>query len=386
MTSDSFLPRIQSVFYSVFDVQQGPKIVAQVPEGLIAVPESLATPTSPVDYHREPARSISSSSGPFIFHFDDVSKYVIPPSFPVELKGKYDRNYFRYNLCFVFDRSADLSCYEPIVRKVSRVLSSCEKESGFLHNPETSAAIPAILEQLYEDLNSYSETSIAIDRFNSIELKIFPFYPNPPQVQDWMVPLALINISKRVEDNWDLTMVKVAKFIDGTNHVSRIAYLANCDITLTRQAISHLLIQWLADEAHVRDECGPYVTKVGHSMPDWPKLLRLYSRMKPGKTVLEWMNEHNVHQLGIDVRRFTSFGVIKGFLRRVHRYPNTSQLGVSGMRPYPSDFLTLLDGEHHTDELAVRFEAGWPLLEQWLVHAGGGAGDGDFGKVCIIYR
>ncbi|KAG6868718.1 hypothetical protein C0993_011656 [Termitomyces sp. T159_Od127] len=621
MTSDSFLPRIQSVFYSVFDVHQGPKIVAQVPEGLIAVPESLLTPTSPVDYHREGTRSVSSPSGPFLFHFDDVSKYVIPPSqlcgrlvtcstknhrvigFPVELKGKYDRNYFRYNLCFVFDRSADLSCYEPIVRK---------KESGFLHNPETSAAIPTILEQLYEDLNSYSETSIAIDRFNSVELKIFPFYPNPPQVEDWMVPLALINIPKRVEDNWDLTMVKVAKFIDGTNHVSRIAYLADCDITLTRQAISHLLfyqvimtidifqfsnmytlsssIQWLADEAHVRDECGPYVTKVGHSMPDWPKLLRLYSRMKPGKTVLEWMNEHNVHQLGIDVRRFTSFGVIKGFLRRVHRYPvllspdpsqvasvatafprprgnslsgrpsvrypqytpsppnadptspayltsqppaffrgrspsdipgqngspevdqkgqnlsamhpppappvvsisattrarrasaaekvleqlrnrtdlqkpmasvvgsprtawahyhesittptfptgSISQDGhgarrpgsrrqslitpigpppspvvpkvglptsnptglrsrlpwnqhapqpvISGMRPYPPSFLTLLDGEHHTDELAVRFEAGWPLIEQWLVHAGGGAGDGDFGKVCILYQ
>ena len=26
----------------------------------------------------------------------------------------------------VFERSADLSCYEPIVRKVSRVLKSCE--------------------------------------------------------------------------------------------------------------------------------------------------------------------------------------------------------------------------------------------------------------------
>lgn len=147
MTSDSFLPRIQSIFYSVFDVHQGPKIVAQVPEGLIAVPESLLTPTSPVDHHREPTRSTSSPSGPFLFHFDDVSKYVIPPSqlcgrlvtcstknhrvigFPVELKGKYDRNYFRYNLCFVFDRSADLSCYEPIVRKVSRVLSSCEVSS-----------------------------------------------------------------------------------------------------------------------------------------------------------------------------------------------------------------------------------------------------------------
>ncbi len=67
----------------------------------------------------------------------------------------------------------------------------------------------AIIEQLYEDLNSYSETSIPIDQFNSMELKIFPFYPNPPVVKDWMVPIALINLVKRVEDNWDLTMAKV---------------------------------------------------------------------------------------------------------------------------------------------------------------------------------
>ena len=85
----------------------------------------------------------------------------------------------------------------------------CQKESAFLSNPETSGAIHAILEQLYEDLNSYSETSIAIDRFNSIELKIYPFYPNPPPVHDWMVPLTLINITQRTEDNWDLTMIKV---------------------------------------------------------------------------------------------------------------------------------------------------------------------------------
>jgi hypothetical protein len=65
------------------------------------------------------------------------------------------------------------------------------------------------LEQLYEDLNSYSETSIAIDEFNSIELKILPFYPNPPEVKDWMVPVALIDLTKRVEKNWDLTVAKV---------------------------------------------------------------------------------------------------------------------------------------------------------------------------------
>lgn len=46
-------------------------------------------------------------------------------------------------------------------------------------------------------------------------------------------------------------------------------------------------------------------------MTDWPKLLHLYSRLRPGKTVMEWMEEYNVNELGVDVRRFTSFGVIK---------------------------------------------------------------------------
>ncbi|KAJ7219389.1 nitrogen permease regulator 2-domain-containing protein [Mycena pura] len=661
----SFLPRIQSVFYAVFDIKQGPKIVYQVPEGLIAVPNTAttasvpqpSTPPTPLTEHctpthpgitsRNSSSSLNSPTDPrsasrsfyspqkrtgsstrILFNFDDISKYVIPQSqlcgrlvtcstkrhriigFPVELSGgKYQRNYLRYNLCFVFERGADLSCYEPVVRKVSRVLTACEEESEFLSSPNTSPAIHAILEQLYEDLNSYSETSIPIDRFNSIELKIFPFYPNPPPVKDWMVPIALIDLTKRIEDNWDLTMVKVCRFIDGVNHVSRIAHLANCDLALTRLAISHLLyyqvimtndifqysnmytlrksIQSLAGEADVKEECGPYVTKPGTSIPDWPQLLHLYSRLKPGKTVLDWMETYEVHSLGIDVRRFTSFGVIKGFLRRVHRWPvllppsdtspsdpsDPSSLGhvhtrvnsLSGSMhyssppvappndlspsqsllrgrtphttpavpsvspdltlpiptsprptsatapttavtparlrrasaaekvleqlrnrdiqktsasprtswihyanelelgngitattvmtqdtpvraggsesrrqslsafptnpppspilakativatltsprpqvsqspsapavltcndietscniPYPKELPPLLDGEHHTDELAVRFEAGWPLLEQWLLTIGGGESPGDFGRVVIIYR
>ncbi len=84
-----------------------------------------------------------------------------------------------------------------------------KEESSFLSAPETSFKIHAILEQLYEDLNSYSETSIQIDNFNSIELKIFPFYPNPPPVHDWMVPVALIRFENIMEQNWDLTMAKV---------------------------------------------------------------------------------------------------------------------------------------------------------------------------------
>ena len=35
----------------------------------------------------------------------------------------------------------------------------------------------------------------------------------------------------------------------------------------------------------------------------------------------QWIPEHSKSLGGIDVRRFISFGVIKGFLYRVHRYP-----------------------------------------------------------------
>lgn len=53
---------------------------------------------------------------------------------------------------------------------------------------------------------------------------------------------------------------------------------------------------------------------------------------------------------------------------------------------YPLELLSLLDGQHHTDELSVRFATGWPVLENWLVSIGRGKGDGDFGIVRMIYR
>ena len=170
---DSFLPRIQSVFYAIFDVEKGPMIRYQVPEGLVGVPPGplnngpIPTPPTPSTPSSEPdlklshraeqptvdrrtSRTFSSQqkrplgSDRILFNFDEISKYIIPPSalcgrlvtctarksriigFPVKLRGDYKRIYFRYNLCFVFDRAANLSCYEPIVRKISRVLSACE--------------------------------------------------------------------------------------------------------------------------------------------------------------------------------------------------------------------------------------------------------------------
>jgi hypothetical protein len=55
--------------------------------------------------------------------------------------------------------------------------------------------------------------------------------------------------------------------------------------------------------------------------------------------------------------------------------------------PYPKKLLEFLNGETHTDAIGCELEAGWPLIERWLMEIGGGDGDNGFGpRVAIIYR
>ena len=77
---------------------------------------------------------------------------------------------------------------------------------------------------------------------------------------------------------------------------------------------------------------------------------------------------------------------------RLSRSPSSHNVILPGMQPggagvvVPAELKDLLDGTRHTDELGVRFEVGWPSLEKYLVAIGGGKGEGDFGKIEIIYR
>ncbi len=178
---------------------------------------------------------------------------------------------------------------------------------------------------------------------DAINLKLFPVYPNPPPINDWDVPVALLDLLSRVDGNWDLTLRRILPFIDGVNHVKRIAQLADADIGLTRACLEHLVyygciivvdifqyfnmytvrpaIAKIADDVALGRECATYVTRPGYAAPSYPTLLKLYSLLRAGTTLHDWVEENKIDDKGIDVRRFVSFGVIQGFLRRVHRYP-----------------------------------------------------------------
>ncbi|EKD05386.1 hypothetical protein A1Q2_00314 [Trichosporon asahii var. asahii CBS 8904] len=161
----------------------------------------------------------------------------------VEVDGRYKRNQYMWNTCFVFRANASVEAFEPVI------------DSGFLSSPKPDhTPLPAVLEQLFEDLNSYSETSIPLDGYNWLELKLFPYFPNPPQVHDWDVPIPLVDFKSLQDANWDITAARVAPHINGVNHAARIAQLADADPALVRETLRHLLYYQVIMMQHVYDD------------------------------------------------------------------------------------------------------------------------------------
>ena len=156
------IPSISSIFYAEFDTVQGPKLVFQVPEN-----------------------TLKSSD------FDALCEYLIPKSelcgryinitigsfkicgLPIAIENsKYDRNCLLFNLCFVFDVNDNTMVFEGVVRKMARELTSLELESELLSDASKKSQLRDIIEQIYNDLNTYFESQIYVGEFNRINLKV----------------------------------------------------------------------------------------------------------------------------------------------------------------------------------------------------------------------
>lgn len=174
---------------------------------------SLRNPSPATTRHSSIAHMPTMTSTPAgpLLDFSQISEYIIGKSalkhrlvtctlgrhrilsFPCVIEDeRYPRNQFIWNVAFVFDRASDLSAFEPVVRKCGRIFRACEVrllalpfclcsrrvqlDSQYLTHRSTRANIQNVIDQMFEDLNSYSETSITIDGINYLELKLFPFY------------------------------------------------------------------------------------------------------------------------------------------------------------------------------------------------------------------
>ncbi|XP_067008968.1 GATOR1 complex protein NPRL2 isoform X2 [Anabrus simplex] len=239
--------------------------------------------------------------------FDAVSVYIIPKAqlqrstltvtlyeskilgFPVRIDNKkYARNAFYFNLCFVCDAWARSVQYETVVKKLAD-------------------------------------------------------YLDPEPVQDHQVPVFIEDPSTFHKEQWDLTTYQILPYIDGFNHVARIAAEADVENNLVKACIQNLVyygvvtlipifqysnvyavtpkIRSLITDKNLQDRCIQYVAKSIRQPPAFRDIFRMYSNMTYGTTVRDLCIRLNPHPLRINERKLVQFGVLEGLIRRIQKYP-----------------------------------------------------------------
>ena len=224
---------------------------------------------------------------------------------------------------------------------------------------------------------------IPIDEFNTLNLKLFPAYPPPPPLAPHYVPLATVRLSALTDENWDLTMLRILPFIDGVRSIRAISREADADYKLVRKAIAHLVyygcvmildvfhfgasyaptadMSSFVIDSEMQEEARGYVLSpdiTGKRLTirdsiNTTRLVELYCSLKQGLSVRSWCLE-NAEVVGVlDVRRFITFGVIKGILYRVHKYAVAT-----GSIENAGELEKFLDGTHCFDEICTELIIG----------------------------
>ncbi|XP_021927171.1 GATOR complex protein NPRL2 [Zootermopsis nevadensis] len=327
---------IRCIFLCEFHPVAGPKITCQVPEEYVT-------------------KEI----------FDAVSVYIIPKpqlqrsiltvnvlgykitGFPVRIDNtKYARNAYYFNLCFVCDAWARTVQYEPVVKKLSEYLMTMEQESGFLSNENKSESekvrLSTMLKQILEDLNSHRMTTV-IEGTTTMHLKVVKVASDPPHVSDHHVPLFIMDQNMYREQQWDLTTQQVLPYIDGFNHVAKIAAEADVENNLVKSCVQNLVyygavklipifqycnvyvatpeLKHLAGGKKFQEECLLYVSKIEGNLPNLRDVFMMYCNMTHGTTLRDLCVRFNPQALRIDERKLVQFGLLHKLIRRVHKYP-----------------------------------------------------------------
>ena len=294
--------------------------------------------------------------------------------FPLSIEDEdYDRNRFTYNVCFILDETVDARPWEQVVRKTAAFFQALEVEDALLQSEENLAGLKlagedgypaegvgvlyALLQSIFEDITTYGETCIRVSDFHVLNLRLTLPRFAPPKVHSWDVPLLIRSLPSSDDCTWDLTLQRIHPHIDGVKHLQRIAELADVELKLAKRAVRELLYHdrimlldifhfqaiyaptddfaYFAKDTAMLAECCQYVAtepvqsvanqdKAGSdlatSKPSATAIITLYSALGPGILLHDYVSVHAARLIYIDIRRFITFGVIKGFLRRIHKY------------------------------------------------------------------
>ncbi|XP_038216861.1 GATOR complex protein NPRL2-like isoform X2 [Zerene cesonia] len=413
---------IRCIFLGEFHPVAGPKIGCQFPEDYIS--KEL---------------------------FDSISAYIIPKpqiqkctmtvnalghkivGYPIRIENpRYERNMYLFNLCFVCDSWSKTVQYEPVVKKLGEHLTIMEEETRFVSSG--SSKLPTLLAHLLHDLNTYRRATLVGDTV--MHLKVLEVRKDPPAVHDFDVPVLVSSVglprpgrpprtrppedSERqsqehldVEDDepfeidmdadWDLTTRQLLPFINGYNHVSKIASDTNVEKTLVKSCIQNLVyygvvilipvlkfsnmyratpnLSRLFSDQEMQKSCLTFINKgdlkekkeVDENVARQPSLadvVTVLCALQQGTTLRAVCERHAAALApALDVRRLIVFAQLHGLVRCLKRYPvyirNTSRPnGFNSRMDAALGIRRLFTGKHCADEICCIARIDLPTLDQ----------------------
>ncbi|KAJ1909909.1 Nitrogen permease regulator 2, partial [Tieghemiomyces parasiticus] len=439
-------PQILCIFYAEFDIDVGPVVRYEVPEGFVTGqsapcahtptqpdttakvtlaasstgPAPVVGPTYPPfektgrsghtspdepgkpSIRPPPAAPYPSDQRKVLSLFQLGSDFIIPQpelkrklitfytdqfkilGYPVAIRGEqYQRNELTFNCAFVFRRTDQTACYEPVIKKIAELLEQMEHGIAFLRAGDQKRHLGDILTQLYKDLNHFNESRIVYEPWFNLNLKLFPILPDPPYIHDHEVPVLMSDLARVVDNMWDMTLVRVLEHINGVDHVKKIAERCDIDLELVRSCVQHLLYYECVAVVDIlkftnvycplpdivdtiRKTVSPEEFVAFVSLPDarpvaFADTIRLYFRLKPGVTLSRWMEKANVAATSLDVRRFITFGLVKKLIYRIHKYPISFQPAPC----FPVNVARFFSGKYHMDAICTQLNISETDLEDY---------------------
>ena len=367
---------IDCIMFCEFDPVAGPRIAYQSPEDFI-------------------------SKG----QFDSIAPYVITKpqlqhtlitlkafdykflGFSVGIENaKYSRNALLFNVCFVLDEEICTDKYEGVVKKLVAYLKTLERESGFISQEATRNKIQLMLTDILHGLNRKGECNIKIDGSNTIYLKLVHGHGHPPAVLDHHVPVLLWDKREIAASHWDLTSQKILEFIDGCNHIQKIAAVAEMDLNIVRSAVQILLfhgvvniipvflysnmyaltpeINNLSMDKDMQRDCIQRVAEDVSNLPKFRDVFMLYCGMSPGITIKDLCARHDMKEMRVNPRFLVQYGLLRKIIYRLNKYPVLVSEPSSPKVKYISKWL---NGSFSCDEIVCKvFAAGEPITYQEL--------------------
>lgn len=359
---------IESIIYCEFHTTAGPMIVNQVPPGHVTKEQ-----------------------------FDSLSNYLIPKpelerrlqtvnalglkiiGYPIGIDdARYSRNRLIFNVCFVCRPNMRTFHYEPLVKKLNRYFEDLELECRFLSDPESRNKMPSILEDIRSKLNEFKVCRLEMTSSTTINLKVVRVHPDPEEVHDEQVPLLLVTRNLLKPNRWDLTTQQIIPYIDGYRHISRIAIEADVEVSLVKACIQNMIyygivklipifqysnsylptqrLVELHESEQLRQECIKSVAKLSDMLPSFRSIFRMFCSMNYGITIRDLCSHYNPSSLNIDEKKLVRFGLMKGIIRRIQRYPVLIEDCDSSFGPSSISRanLNLFDGDHSYDQICCK--------------------------------